>query len=103
MAAVTEVEDRIINVEGALTTVIQKITVVTTADVWTPGLSTVVACGTNDPAGITKSDQKSFPFLSYSSVTYEIVGAFMNLLQSSLLLQWCRWEWAGWACPLHSI
>jgi hypothetical protein len=55
MAAVTEVEDRILNVEGALLTVIQKVTVVTTGDTWTPGLRSILACGTNDPGGITKA------------------------------------------------
>lgn len=55
MAAVTEVNDRITNVEGALHTVYQKITVVTTLDTWTPGLRSILACGTNDPAGITKA------------------------------------------------
>lgn len=54
MADVTEVEAPLINVEGALTKVIQKITVVTTGDTWKTGLRSVVACGSNDPAGITK-------------------------------------------------
>lgn len=55
MAAVTEVEGKLTNVEGALLTVYQKITVVTTGDTWIPGLRSIVACGTNDPAGITKA------------------------------------------------
>lgn len=59
MAAVTEVQPRITNVEGALTAVYQEITVVTIADTWVPGLTAIVACGTNDPAGITKAAPNS--------------------------------------------
>lgn len=55
MAAVTEIQPRLVNVEGALTAVYQEITVVTTADTWIPGLRSIIACGTNDPAGITKA------------------------------------------------
>lgn len=53
MASVTEVNDRLNNVEGALLTVYQKITVVTTGDTWVPGLRSVIACGTNKPGSIT--------------------------------------------------
>lgn len=59
MAAVTEVEGKIVNVNGALLEVHQKITVVTTGDTWVPGLRSIIACGTNDPAGITKAAPNS--------------------------------------------
>lgn len=59
MAAVTEVQPRIVNVEGALTAVYQEITVVTTADTWIPGLTAIVACGTNKPGSITAATPNS--------------------------------------------
>lgn len=53
-AAVTEVTERTVNVEGALTAVYQTVTLASNGDWWIPGLTTVLACGSNTPAEITK-------------------------------------------------
>ena len=78
MAAVTENGARTVNAgDGALTEVIQDITIANTGDTWIPGLSTILACGSNTPAEITKMAPST---ANPSVVTLTTTGAVSHAL-----------------------
>lgn len=44
----------LVNVQGALMAVYADVDIAANQDTWTTGLRSIVACGSSDPAGVTK-------------------------------------------------